>query len=90
MHHLVPQRVPELGEVAPERQRHPALQEVGGAEQPLGRGERQDVGLLEIGVGGVHDQRDAGGDLMAELERQGVVARLGIGQRGGASSASAG
>ncbi len=74
------QRVPELGEVAPEWQRHPALQEIGGPEQSLGRRERQDVGLLEVGMGGVHDQRDAGGDLVAELEREGVVTRFGVGQ----------
>ena len=50
VHHLVAHRVPKLGEVAPERQRHPSLEKVGGAEQAFGRGERQDVGLLEVGV----------------------------------------
>ena len=60
-----------------------ALEEVGRAEQALGRGERQDVGLLEVGVRGVDDQRDPLGDVVPELHRQGVVARLGVGQRGG-------
>ena len=74
---------PELGEVAAERQRYPALEEVGDAEEAFGRGKRQDVGLLEVGVRGVHDQRDAGRHRMAELQRQRVVARLGVRQRRG-------
>ena len=81
VHHLVAHGVPELGEVAPERQRDPALEEVGGAEQPFGRRERQDVGLLEVGVRGVDDERDAGRHRVAELHAQRVVARLGVGQR---------
>src|SRR5829696_9234932 len=83
MDHLVPQRVAELREVATKRQSDPPLEEVGGTQQPRGRGERQDIRLFEIGVRGVHDQGYPSRDIMPKLEREGVVARLGIRKRSG-------
>ncbi len=83
VHHLVPEGVAELGEVPPERHRDPALQEVRRPEQPFGRGEGKDVGLLEVGVRGIDHQRDPLGDIVAELHRQRVEARLGVSQGGG-------
>ena len=80
---FVAERVAELGQASPERQGDAALEEIGGAKQPLGRRERQDIGLLEVDVRGVDDERNPDADIVPELERQGVVARLGIGQRDG-------
>ncbi len=77
------QRVPELGEVTAEREGDPSLQEIGSAKQTLGWREGQDIGLLEVGVRGVDNQGNAGGDFMPELQRQRVIARFGIGQRRG-------
>src|SRR5215510_15969381 len=72
----------ELGEIAAERERDPALEKVGDAEQPFGRGERKDVGLLEIAVRRVNNEGDAVGHLMTELEAKNLVALLRVLQRG--------
>ena len=70
----------ELGEVAPEWQCNPPLEEVGHTAETLGRSKRQDVALLEVGMRGIHDERNTGRDIVAELLGERVVARLGIGQ----------
>ncbi len=80
VHHLVPERVPKLGEVPAEREGDPPLEEVGGAEQPFRWGERQDVGLLEVRVRRVDHERHPLGHVVPELDGQRVVARLGMGQ----------
>ena len=67
VHQLVSDRVPELCVVAVERHRHPLLQELGDSEDTLGRDEREDVRLLEVGVRRVDDERDATGRREAEL-----------------------
>ena len=48
---------------------------------PSGGSERQDVGLFEIDVGRVDEQRNPHADIVPELERQRIVARLGVGER---------
>ena len=78
---LVAQRVAKIGVAARERQRDAALQELGDAEQSLGRHERQDVGLLEVGMRGVDDQGNAAAHRVVETPRQHAVALLGVSQR---------
>ena len=82
VHQLVAQGMAELRQVAAERHGDAALQEIGRAQEAFRRDEREDVGLLEVHVRRVDDERDAGGDLVAEAERERVVALLGIGERG--------
>ncbi len=81
VHQLVSQRVAEVGVAPGKRQRHAALQELGGAEQAFGRREGQDVGLFKVGVGGVNDQRHAAAHRVGEAPLQRVVARFGVRQR---------
>ncbi|PYO70218.1 MAG: hypothetical protein DMD69_00350 [Gemmatimonadetes bacterium] len=81
LHQLVAQGVAEIEIAAGERQGHALLQELRHAEQSLGRHERQDVGLLEIGVRGVDDERDAPVGVVIEAPLQGAVALLGVRQR---------
>ena len=81
VHQLVTDRMPEFGVVAAERQRDATLQKLRDPQQPFGRDERQDVGLLEIAVRCVHDQRDAPRDGVVEAPLERVVARLGVRQR---------
>ena len=78
---LVTQRMAEVGVAAGERQGHAAFQEFGGAEQPLGRHEREDVGLLEVSVRGIDDQRHSAADRVREPPLQHVVALLSVGER---------
>ena len=78
---LMPQGVAEVGVAACERQGDAALQELGDAEQALGRDEGQDVGLLEVGVGSVDDQRNAAAHRVVEAPRQHGVALFGIAER---------
>ena len=77
----MPNGVPEFGIAAAERQRHTPFQKFRRAQQPFGRNERQDVGLLEIGVRGVDDEGNAPRHGMIEAPLQIVVALFGIGQR---------
>ena len=81
VHQLVADRVPKLGIAPAERQRHSTPQELGDAEQALGRDERQDVGLLEIAVRGIHDQRDAPRDRVVEASLERVVTLFRVRQR---------
>ena len=81
VHQLVPQGVAELGIAAGERQRDALLQELRDAEQPLRRHERQDVGLLEIGVRRIDDERDAPRGMVVEASLQDPVALFGEGER---------
>ncbi len=62
------QGVSEFGEVPPKGQRDPSFEEVGGAQESFGRGEREDVGLLKIGMRGIDDQRDPSGNSVTELQ----------------------
>ncbi len=78
VHQLVADGVAELHVVAGERQRHAALQEIGDAEQALGRHEGQHVGLLEVGVRRVDDQGNAAVDGVRETPLQDAVTVLGV------------
>ena len=81
MHQLVPDRMPEFGVAAAKRQCDATLQKLGHTQQAFRRNERQDVGLLEIAVGRVDDQRDAPGDGVVEAPLERVVALLRVCQR---------
>jgi hypothetical protein len=82
VHHLMAERMTKLRKVSPERQRYAPLEEISGPQQPLRGGERKDIGLLEIGVRCVDNQRDPGSDVVAKLNGQGIVTRLGIREGG--------
>src|SRR5580765_6915502 len=82
MHQLVAHRVAKLGQVATERERHPALEKIGDAEQAFRRSKWKNVGLFEIAVGRINNEGDAAGHLVAELEAKNFVALLGVLQRG--------
>ena len=81
VHQLVTDRMPEFGVAAAERQRDATLQKLGDPQQPFGRDERQDIGLLEIAVRRVDDQWNAPRDGVVEAPLERVVARFGVRQR---------
>src|SRR5437867_5658817 len=78
---LVANRVPEFGVAATERQRHTPFQEFRDAEQAFGRNERQDVGLLEIGMRSVDDEGNAPRHRVIEAPLEVVVALFRVGKR---------
>src|SRR5919106_38622 len=83
VNHLMTQCVTEFGKAASEGESDTPLEEVSRTEEPFGRGEREDVSLLEISVRGVDDQRDTRGNIMPELNGQRIVARFRISEGGG-------
>ena len=70
MDELVPEDVVRLGEPAGEREDHAALEAFGHAARSLTDLARERVGLLEVRVCGVEDDRLPGAQLVAEHARQ--------------------
>ena len=77
VHQLVPDHVVGLPERAGERQHDPALEELGDAAGPLAELARDGVGLLEIGMAGVEDERLPAVELVVEHAREPLVPALG-------------
>ena len=78
---LVADRVTEVVVAPVEGQRHPLLQKLRDTQQAFRRHEREDVGLLEVGMRRVNDQRNATRDVVIEALLQDLEARFGVGQR---------
>ena len=81
VHELVTDRMPEFGVAAAERQRDAALEKLGDTKQPFGRNERQDVGLLEIAVRRVDNERNASSNCVIETALKRIVTLFGVRQR---------
>src|SRR5687767_957705 len=80
VHELMAKRVAKLRIAAAEWQRDPALEKLSDAKNALGRDEREDVRLLEVDVGCVHDEGNALTHFVAETASKRVVALLGVHQ----------
>src|SRR6266513_4805303 len=73
--------MPEFGVAAAERQRNAPLQKLGHAQQTFRRNERQDVGLLEVAVGRVDNERNASSNSVIETALKRIVTLFGVRQR---------
>src|SRR5688572_1735486 len=80
VHELMAERVAKLRIAAAEWQRDTALEKLSDAKYSLGRNERENVRLLEVDVGCVHDEGNALTHFVPEAASQRVVALLGVHQ----------
>src|SRR5690606_30036572 len=80
VHQFVPEGVAELCVVAPERERDASLQVLGEAEDAVRDEARKDIGLLEVLVRGVDDERNALEGMVAESSLEDGKALLGVGE----------